>query len=65
MLGKETEQLVQDLKAIEDSYGRDVLTLTVCCGYLRKMLANPRVERYLSRNHQDMLDALRTAIPER
>src|SRR5450631_1240754 len=30
MLGKETEQLVQDLKAIEDSYGRDVLTITVC-----------------------------------
>jgi hypothetical protein len=34
MLGRETEQLIQDLKAIENSYGTDVLTLTVCSGYL-------------------------------
>lgn len=65
MLGKESEQLVRDLKAIEDSYGRDVLTLTICSGYLRRMLANPRVERNLSKNHPDLLDALKGAVSER
>jgi hypothetical protein len=64
MLGKETERLVKDLKAIEDSYGRDVLTLTVCSGYFRKLLANPRVERHLSKNHPDLLDAVRGALSE-
>ena len=65
MLGKEAEQLVRDLKAIEDSYGRDVLTLTICCGYLRRMLANARVERHLSKNHPDLQDALKAAVSER
>jgi len=65
MLGKETEQLIRDLKAIEDSYGADVLTLTVCCGYLRRMLANPRIGRHLARNHADLLEALTTTILDR
>ncbi len=65
MLGKEAEQLVRDLKATEDSYGRDVLTLTICCGYLRRMLANSRVERHLSKSHPDLLDALKAAVFER
>ena len=52
---KETEQLIPDLKVIEDSYGTDVLTLTVCCGYFRRMLLNPRMERHLTRNHSDIL----------
>jgi hypothetical protein len=65
MLGRETEQLIQDLKAIENSYGTDVLTLTVCSGYLKRMLANSRIERHLSRNHADLLDALKSAVAER
>lgn len=65
MLGRETEQLIRDLKAIEDSYGTDVLTLAVCCGYFRRVLSNSRIERHLSRNHPDLLDALKTAVSER
>jgi hypothetical protein len=65
MLGKETDQLIRDLKAIEDSYGRDVLTLTVCCGYIKKILLNPRVERHLSKEHPDIADALRVSISDR
>jgi RepB plasmid partitioning protein/ParB-like nuclease domain len=64
MLGRETEQLIRDLKAIEDSYGTDVLSLTVCSGYLRRMLANSRIERHLSKNHPDLLDALKSAVSE-
>jgi hypothetical protein len=64
MLGMETERLVRDLKAIEESYGRDVLTLTVCSGYVRKMLANSHVERHLSRNHSELLAAVREAIAD-
>jgi hypothetical protein len=63
-LGEENERLIRDLKAIEDSYGTDVLTLTVCCGYIKRMLHNPRIERYLTKKHPHLLDALRTVAVE-
>jgi hypothetical protein len=65
MLGRETEQLIRDLKAIEDSYGTDVLTFTVCRGYFKRILANPRIERHLLRHHPDLLDALKVAVFEK
>jgi hypothetical protein len=64
MLGIETERLVKDLKRIEESYGKDLLTLTVCAGYLRKLLANTRVERYLSRDHSELLEVIKDGIAE-
>ena len=64
ILGMETERLVKDLKAIEESYGRDVLTLTVCSAYVRRILANQHVERHLSRNHSELLEAVREAISD-
>jgi len=64
MLARETDQLIRELKAIEDSYGTDVLTLTVCSGYLKKMLANSRIDRHLVRNHPELLEALKTALSE-
>jgi hypothetical protein len=62
MLGRETEQLIRDLKAVEESYGTDVLTLTVCRGYFRRLLANSRVDKYLAKNHPDLLDALKASV---
>jgi hypothetical protein len=64
MLGLETERLVRDLKTIEDSYGQDVLALTVCFGYVKRLLANAQVERYLTRNHSEVLQAVREAIED-
>ena len=64
MLGIETERLVKDLKMIEDSYGRDVLTLTVCSGFIKKLLANSEVGNYLSRNHSDLLEAIKEGIAD-
>lgn len=64
MLGIETERLVKDLKQIEGSYGKDLLTFTVCTGYLKKLLANPRVERQLVQDHSELLEAIREAIAD-
>jgi hypothetical protein len=64
MLDRETETLIRDLKAIEDSYGTDVLTLTICCGYVKRMLRNPRIDKYLTNHHSDLLQALRTVIAD-
>jgi RepB plasmid partitioning protein/ParB-like nuclease domain len=64
MLGQETSQLIKDLKAIEESYGTDAITFTVCRGYFEKILSNARIESHLARKHPDLLDAVRIAIAE-
>lgn len=62
VLGKETTMLVRDLKAVEESYGKDVLSLTVCCGYIRQLIVNPAIESYLARNHAGLLAAIQESI---
>jgi ParB-like chromosome segregation protein Spo0J len=58
----ESEALLKDLKNLEVDLGREALTLTVFRGYVRKLLGNPRVKRYLEREHQDILDALGSGV---
>jgi hypothetical protein len=64
MLEQETESLVRDLKAVEDSYGTDILSLTVICGYIERLLGNVRVERHLSKHQPDILNTLRSSVAE-
>ena len=54
MLRNEMEMLHRELKAIETSYGQNVLNLTVARGYIRKLLANALVSKFLSTNHGDL-----------
>jgi hypothetical protein len=64
MLEEENEFLLKDLKAVEESYGTDVLALTVSCGYVDRLLKNSKIERYLSRNHMDILHTLRQLLSD-
>jgi RepB plasmid partitioning protein len=64
MLEGENESLLRDLKAVEESYGTDVLTLTVACGYLDRLLKNPKIERYLARNHADILQTVQAILSD-
>lgn len=64
VLEEESDLLVRDLKAMEESYGTDVLTLSVSSGYIRRLLSNAAVEEFLERHHPDILGELRTFIPE-
>lgn len=60
MLEQETDFLLRDLKAVEDSYGTDILILTVSRRYIERLLRNNRVERHLSKHHPDILNTLRS-----
>jgi hypothetical protein len=62
LLEKESEGLLRDLKAVEDSYGTDMLTLTVSCGYLERLLENSKVAKYLEKHHADTMRALRALM---
>ncbi len=64
MLEEESDLLVRDLKAMEESYGTDVLTLSISAGYIGRLLANTAVEQFLGKYHSDILGALRTFLAE-
>jgi hypothetical protein len=62
MLEEENEFILRDLKSVEESYGTDVLTLTVSYGYVDRLLKNAKIERYLTRHHTDILQAMKTML---
>ncbi len=55
MLEQETDLLIRKLKAVEESYGTDMLTLSIACGYVERLIGNSRVERHLEKHHPDIL----------
>jgi hypothetical protein len=50
------ESLSRDFRAIEEVHGQNVLNLVLIAGYLKKLLDNARVVRYLSQNYLEILD---------
>ena len=51
----EMETLERDYKAAEDQYAENMLNLTVLLGYVRKLLGNAKIEKFLSTRHAEML----------
>lgn len=59
---REMETLQRDFKAIESSYGDDVLNLVIASGYLAKMIGNGEISRYLGQHHPEILDEFRVIV---
>lgn len=51
----EMQTIERDMKAVEETYGEDMLNLTLARGYIKKLLANARVCRFLTANHPDLM----------
>jgi len=51
---QEMESLERDLKAVEQSYGDNMLSFTCAHGYIKKLLDNGKVVRFLNANHPDI-----------
>lgn len=49
------ENLSKDFRSVEDSHGQNVLHLVLVTGYLKKLMENARVVRYLSQHCADIL----------
>jgi hypothetical protein len=64
VLEEESGLLVRDLKAMEESYGTDVLTLSISSGYIGRLLCNPAIEQFLQKHHPEILAELRTFASE-
>ena len=50
----EMESLERDFKSIEDGYAENMLNLTVIRGYVKRLLENAKVVRFVSSKHQDL-----------
>jgi hypothetical protein len=57
----EMETLERDFKAVEESYGDNMLNLTLARGYVKKLLENAKVVRFLSSKHQDIFTEFEAA----
>lgn len=64
MMEQETDELLKHADSIKAHYGDDVLTLTTTCKYVERLLANVRVHRYLSKNHEDTLAAIEQVVAD-
>ena len=61
-LERETAAVSQDFKALEESYGDDVLNLVVASGYLGRLIGNAEIERYLDSRHPELLREFRVIV---
>lgn len=61
----EIETLGREFKLIEQSFGKNTLNLVVACGYLKQLLDNARVVRFLSQRHPDILREFQKIIESR
>jgi hypothetical protein len=64
LIEDDTETLVRNLKAVERTYGTDILTLTVACSYVEKLLGEEKIARYLARHHEGVLGTLTALTSE-
>jgi hypothetical protein len=59
---RETDALLHNLKAVEESYGTDVLALGVSCRYVSRILANEKVRHYIEGRYPDILGELQAVV---
>lgn len=58
----ETDNLLENVKAVESSYGGEALTLSVCCRYISRLLSNGSISKFLLTRHADVLGELQSLV---
>jgi len=59
---EEASQIERDLKMYRDAYGENSLKFNAAQRYLKKLLENPRVVRFLENRQRDILDEFRELV---
>jgi hypothetical protein len=62
---REMGSVTKDFKQIEETYGKNVLNLVIVVGYLKRLLDNARVVRYLAQSYLEILTELQKIIEGR
>jgi len=61
---RELQSISQDFRLVEEAHGRNVLNLVISAGYLKRLLDNARVVKYLSRRHHDILTQFQQIVED-
>lgn len=61
-LENEMRAVERDFVVLEESYSRDTLNLQLARGYLKTLLQNARVSRYLGQKHAELLTQLQKVV---
>lgn len=61
-LEREMMTLNQDFRALESSYGDDVLQLVISAGYVSRLIANSAISQHLRKRHPELLEELRGVV---
>lgn len=64
IMEEETTGLLKDLKSAEDSYGTDILNLTVSCRYVEGLLKNAQVKKYMAKHQPEVLREIEQLLTE-
>ena len=59
---RETDALLHDMKAVEESYGKNVLALSVSCRYVSRVFANEKVRHYLEGRFPEILAEMESLV---
>lgn len=59
---REMQTIQGNFKAVETTYGDDMLEMSIVGGYIKKLLRNPQVERYLAERHSEILDEFKAIV---
>jgi hypothetical protein len=58
----ETDGLLENVKAVERSYGEEALILSVCCRYVDRLLNNKALSKFLGTQHSAVLVELQSLV---
>ena len=61
-LREEMQHLEADFKAVEESYGDNFLKFTTAKGYLKSLLGNSKVARWLNQRHPEIVQQFETIV---
>jgi len=61
-LREEMRNLETDFKSVEESYGDNFLKLTTARGYLKSLLSNAKVIRWLTQRHPEIATEFETIV---
>jgi len=62
LMARESASLDREFKLVEQSYGGDHLDLILAIGYVRRLVANPRIAKFLERNYEDIYAEFRRLV---
>ena len=62
---REMSSLTGDFKKIEESYGKNVLNLVSVVGYLKGLMGNAKVVRYLAQSYPELLSEFQKIVESR